>query len=395
MKAVDNHQTYTVSVVKDDSAFKALEGEWNDIFMRSGMTNPFLSYDWMYSWWSAYCDSGKLNILIVRKNGYAVAIVPFIYKSSMFFKWFEFIASDRSDYLGFISDQPTDRILNMVLMQLAECGQRWDFVKLANMDLEDPGYVSLFQLVEERRVKFLSRVYSVAPFLSIEGGWELYLKERGHDFLKKIKKKEARLLKKGKVEVVSSQEHICHDPRIGDVFETAKVIEMRGWKYKEGNPRIQTDRHSETFFKDFLARFSERGWLKAWFVIMDDMPIAYAFNFLVGKKVYAYNSSYDERFRENAPGALLHIYRIRDAFESGYKEYDFLRGAEAYKYEWTSQQRKIHEIMLFNNNKILSLVFAYIFYSIRNRLAESSFIRNIRERIIRWNRKKTISPTSN
>jgi len=47
---------------------------------------------------------------------------------------------------------------------------------------------------------------------------------------------------------------------------------------------------------------------------------------------YLYNSGYDPRFRSLSAGLLCKVFSIQDSIQRGRKKYDFLKGAETYKY---------------------------------------------------------------
>ena len=47
-----------------------------------------------------------------------------------------------------------------------------------------------------------------------------------------------------------------------------------------------------------------------------------------------YASGFDPAFAARSPGALVIARAIEAAHEAGARRYDFLRGGEAYKYEW-------------------------------------------------------------
>jgi CelD/BcsL family acetyltransferase involved in cellulose biosynthesis len=293
------------------------------------------------------------------------------------------MASERSDYLGFVSEKSLAEVLPSVLEHLSHEGISWDYVKLSNLALSEGELESIVSQVGISGYRSCARIYTMAPFLPISGSWDNYLNSLGKEQNKKIRKKEKRLLSKGNLEIVKCVDFVSEDTRIGNIFQAARRIELLGWKYREGSQRIQTDDRSEKFFEKFLRGFADRGWLESWFVLNDGNPIAYAFNFQMEGRVYAYNSSYDERYREMGPGALLHIFRIRDAHERGRKEYDFLRGLEPYKSEWTSRRRKLFELHVFNRPP-------YATHLVRNaiqfriRLAGSETLRAIRARILGW-----------
>ncbi len=63
-----------------------------------------------------------------------------------------------------------------------------------------------------------------------------------------------------------------------------------------------------------------------------DEPAASVLCFDDGSTVYLYNNGYDPRFGHLSVGLLSKLYTIRESIERGRKKYDFLKGAEPYKF---------------------------------------------------------------
>ena len=53
-----------------------------------------------------------------------------------------------------------------------------------------------------------------------------------------------------------------------------------------------------------------------------------------------FQSGYDPEWRNRSVGLVLVGETFKDAIEAGLTEYDFLRGTETYKSDWTTKQRR-------------------------------------------------------
>jgi CelD/BcsL family acetyltransferase involved in cellulose biosynthesis len=53
-----------------------------------------------------------------------------------------------------------------------------------------------------------------------------------------------------------------------------------------------------------------------------------------------FQSGYDPAWRNRSVGLVLVGETFRDAIDAGLTEYDFLRGTESYKSDWTTHQRR-------------------------------------------------------
>ena len=59
-----------------------------------------------------------------------------------------------------------------------------------------------------------------------------------------------------------------------------------------------------------------------------------------------YNSGFDPGYREVSPGLVLLARCIEDAIRHGYREYDFLRGRERYKYDLGGEDRIVYRAII-------------------------------------------------
>lgn len=62
-------------------------------------------------------------------------------------------------------------------------------------------------------------------------------------------------------------------------------------------------------------------------------PVALHFGFEDAESVYYYKPIYNIDYQHYSPGKLLIFFMICNAYEDGYKYFDFLRGNEVYKHE--------------------------------------------------------------
>jgi CelD/BcsL family acetyltransferase involved in cellulose biosynthesis len=88
----------------------------------------------------------------------------------------------------------------------------------------------------------------------------------------------------------------------------------------------------ETFFRSMARAMSEEGFLRLFMLMLNGSPAAECLCFDYLDTVYLYNSGYDPRYSTLSVGLLCKILSIKHCIESGRKKYDFLKGAESYKY---------------------------------------------------------------
>jgi len=68
-------------------------------------------------------------------------------------------------------------------------------------------------------------------------------------------------------------------------------------------------------------------------------PVASVYGVVHGPKFNYYQSGYDPNWACKSVGLVLLARTVQDAFGEGLKEFDFLRGNEGYKAEWSRGER--------------------------------------------------------
>ena len=93
------------------------------------------------------------------------------------------------------------------------------------------------------------------------------------------------------------------------------------------------------FFCQLGGYFSIKKWLRLHLAYAGPTPIAALFAFQMKDRIYLYNSGFDPDFCQLSPGIITIGQDIKSGIEEGFKYYDFLRGAEAYKFGFGARTR--------------------------------------------------------
>ncbi len=99
-------------------------------------------------------------------------------------------------------------------------------------------------------------------------------------------------------------------------------------------------------FAGAMAR-KNRLWLTT--LDLEGQPAAAWYGFTSGDTVYFYQSGRDPRWERESVGLVLMGMMIQRAIERGYRAFNFLRGDDAYKQQWTSSRRMAMETTVFRS----------------------------------------------
>jgi hypothetical protein len=101
-------------------------------------------------------------------------------------------------------------------------------------------------------------------------------------------------------------------------------------------------------FHDELSRIAlQKNWLRLYTLWLDGRPAASLYGFYYKRIFYFYQSGFDPAFKEFSVGLVIMGLAIRSAIDEGAIEYDFLHGAEPYKFLWTKRVRHLGRLELY------------------------------------------------
>jgi CelD/BcsL family acetyltransferase involved in cellulose biosynthesis len=127
-------------------------------------------------------------------------------------------------------------------------------------------------------------------------------------------------------------------------MKTFFLLHQKRWASKGLRGSFGEDPRFRDFLLDVARCFAEQQWLNLAFLTANDEPISAALCFEYNRTLYYYHPGFDPEYSKYGVGNLLIMRLIQDAIQRGMDEFDFLRGDEAYKNDWTSLSRSSFEV---------------------------------------------------
>jgi CelD/BcsL family acetyltransferase involved in cellulose biosynthesis len=112
-------------------------------------------------------------------------------------------------------------------------------------------------------------------------------------------------------------------------------------------------------------------------MFIDDVPAAASFDLRLHDTQYTYQIGMDPRFRAFSPGKLLTLKMIEDAIAAGIRRYDFGRGLDEYKLQWSKERHGLNDMIMARSPTVLgawSLVQNGYARLLRNRTLKSVYL---------------------
>jgi CelD/BcsL family acetyltransferase involved in cellulose biosynthesis len=108
-----------------------------------------------------------------------------------------------------------------------------------------------------------------------------------------------------------------------------------------GRDGLGRDARVLPFFIEAFTALVREGVVRAYSIVSDERLIGGYLGFLHCGRASYYFAGFDPQFAFESPGTILIGHAIRSAAAEGAYIFDFLRGAESYKYAWGARDRQL------------------------------------------------------
>jgi CelD/BcsL family acetyltransferase involved in cellulose biosynthesis len=301
-------------------SFESLASSWAELRHRLEWGSVFVLPRWLEAWWHEFGAGAELRLCDVREDGNIIGIAPLKVKEGRA----SFIGSaDVCDYMDFIVAPGKEPAFFTVLLDdLRHSGI--SELHLESLRPDSAALTSLADLARNQGHVVSSTLTAVSLDLNLPATWEEYLKmlipKQRHELGRKLR----RLYEAGDIEYSTIEDRDAVQG-IMDVF--LKLLRDS----REDKAAFMTP-GMESFFRSIAEAMAEAGLLRFGMLKINGLPVACVMCFDYNDKVYLYNSGYDPLHSYLSVGLLSKALSIKDSIERGRKTYDFLKGAEEYKY---------------------------------------------------------------
>ena len=315
--------------------------EWRALNQRARAGTMFLGPEWLEPWWKHFGAGRELATICVREGGRLIGLLPLFIERARLggieLRRLAFLGDGQTgcDYLDVLAEPGREReVLERCLAKLIELP--WDLCDLDGLWRESftalqlahrfpPGRVS-GSVVRDGRVRY------VCPHIPLTGTWEQYLEGLGRR--ENLRRREKWLYRQPGVSVTCAK-----DPESA-VKATDQFLGLHRarWAVEGGSDGLTDDRH-DAFHRDAAQRLAHAGTLRMYTLFAARRPVASVYGVVHGRTFNYYQSGYDPNWAGKSVGLVLLARTVQDAFAEGLGEFDFLRGNEGYKGEWSRGER--------------------------------------------------------
>lgn len=318
--------------------FSSLEKPWQELLPACATKNIFLTPQWQKAWWQEFGGGKELLLLSLRRDGELVAIAPLMRQGEMI----SFIGdNDVCDYMDFIVCQGRQRASLALILDYLEF-INWHSLDLHSLLPSSIAFSYFTPLARERGHLVEITREDVSPQVILPKSWEEYLSHLARKDRHELRRKLRRLsrVKSAHYYTVEDRERLSQD--LEDFFRLFKLSDGEKGEFMTSQMR--------GFFKAMASSLAEKGYLRLSFLELDGVRAASAICFDYENELYLYNSGYDPAYASLAVGLLLKVFCLREGILKGRRRFDFLRGAEGYKYDLGGHDVPIYRCLILRES---------------------------------------------
>jgi CelD/BcsL family acetyltransferase involved in cellulose biosynthesis len=305
-------------------ALEELRDEWAALWERCPELTPFQHPAWLIPW-SRRFGGDEFITVTLRRGGRLVGLAPFfVHSNPEGGRDLLLLGTGNTDYLDLLVEPPIGEAGAGEMLRGALAVARCDACDLRQLR---PG--SHLRGVEAG-VGWVAESLGdePCPVLRLPTSPEELSTVVRSGFLTRIGRERRRLERRGRV---VSEEVDGSD--FDEAFDALVHLHQLRWT-EAGHPGIFGDPAVVGFHREVARSFLENGWLRLRVLRFERRIIATQYAFTYRRRVYYYVGGFDPEFATWSPGTLIIAESIGAAIGEGAESFDFLRGAESYKYIW-------------------------------------------------------------
>lgn len=332
-----------VEVIKSLRDLADLMDEWN--LLPGAQQNPLLRHEWFLSSAEAFHNESNLHVVALRENGRLRAVAPLALVKRHGIHRLELLGAS-------VLHEPSDMLYDGIdsLAELCAVLARLPQATVLQRVMGSSKLLGQVAKQSQGQGKLLKLPATPVPFIDIQQTWESYSNSlssrRRYDF----RHARAKLERTGKASV---EFIVPAETDLERLMQEAFRIESSGWKGRAGSG-LKFNLPLQKFIHAYAQRSCRTGILHLCYLKCDNESIAMQIGIQYADRYWVLKIGYDERWAYCSPGMQLTMEAVKNAFNNGFKAYEFLGADEPWLQVWTKQQH-LSSTLLYYPYSVLGL----------------------------------------
>jgi CelD/BcsL family acetyltransferase involved in cellulose biosynthesis len=313
---------------------------WEQLAKRDTVEGFFRTASWYLSWIQNLRPDARPFVIVVRDAGKVVGIAPFCmlrYNSCLWALTFGGDDIACGEYLDILS-LPDYRVavVRAVWSEVDKMQSRWDLLVLGATPAQSNLCHEAQNWAANKGLMLRAESDRISPFANLPASFDEYFSALG----KKKRKNLARARRIFQEHGVEIRTYTRPD-ELEMAIDTLIELHLLRWR-SVGKSGTLGQPGFRKFLKDLSKMDAVGDSFRLYIMELQGTPIAAMLNFHYGVSALQFQNGFDPdcELAPHSPGTLLILHAIQRAIEEGLLCYDFLRGAEEYKFHFAREVKR-------------------------------------------------------
>jgi len=311
-----------IEIARSLQAVGALTTEWSTLLTRADAATPFQRPEWLLSWWEVFAPDRVAAVAVRNGEGRLIALIPGVARGRVL----NLAGGGLSDYLMPVIDRRTlhesiDAVCSTIERRHLDCV------------FDDVPASAWVDAVAVRR-GWSAQPESVCPVVPLPASVDAWRRGLPAGLDRNIRRYGRRLADDAGVRYTTVTTADDLGPALSALFR----LHSRRW-HERGGMGVLQSAEVRRFHQRSASRLLDAGVLRLHLLAAGSDVIAAQYVLVERDRAYSYIGGFDPAWARYGPGTLLMAYSIAQAIDEGCREFDLLRGDEAYKYAWGAVNR--------------------------------------------------------
>lgn len=316
-------------VAGDLGQMEQLRPEWEELWRNCPQATPFQSPGWLIPWWR-HLGEGSLRFLSFWHGRELCGVAPFyIYtRPQDARRQLLLLGYGNSDYLDILARAGHESaVARQTGSWLSATREEWDIAEF--LPLRGGSVLLEFSLADDA-AGFCDETTpeECCPVLSLPRAPEEHWSFFQQDCFTRLDYYWRRACRTGSLRIERTELE-----SLDEALDALILFEERRWSAR-GQKSALTEPAVQHFHRVACYNLSAAGVLRFYTLCLDGQIIAAFYGFHHQERACFYLGGFDDRFSRLSPGKLIVAHAIEQAVSERAAVFDFLRGREAYKYDW-------------------------------------------------------------